>query len=156
MQTFKNHFISILAGCDSAFPKYLWCRLIPQAVQTLNFLRKSRINPKLSAHDQVFGVFDYNCTPLAPLGTKVVIHERPKQRGTWSVHGQLGWLTGPAMHHYRHFQINVSSTGGDRVSDTVEFIPTNYIMPRTSSRDRIAAALDEITHAITHAPALRS
>ena len=150
VQTFKNHFVSILTGCDRAFPKYLWCRLIPQAVQTLNFLRKSRINPKLSAHDQVFGVFDYNRTPLAPLGTKVVIHERPKQRGTWSAHGQLGWLTGPAMHHYRHFQINVSSTGGDRVSDTVEFIPTNYIMPRTSSRDRIAAALDEITHAIAN------
>lgn len=77
VQTFKNHFIAILAGCDHRFPKYLWCRLIFQTVRTLNMLRISRINPNLSAHDQVFGVFNYNRTPLAPLGTKIIIHERP-------------------------------------------------------------------------------
>ena len=66
VQVFKNHFIAILAGCDSAFPRCLWHRLILQAVQTLNCLRKSHINPKLLAHDQVVGVFDYNRTPLAP------------------------------------------------------------------------------------------
>ena len=46
ISTFKNHFIAILEGCDERFPKYLWCQLIPQAVITLNMLRKSRINPK--------------------------------------------------------------------------------------------------------------
>ena len=79
VSTFKNHFIAILAGCDERFPKYLWCQLIPQAVITLNMLQQSRINPKLSAHDQVFGTFNYQRTPLAPLGTKVIIHERPDQ-----------------------------------------------------------------------------
>ena len=64
--TFKNHFIAILAGCDERFPKYLWCQLIPQAVITLNMLQQSRINPKLLAHDQVFGTFNYQRTPLAP------------------------------------------------------------------------------------------
>ena len=58
VQTFRNHFIAILNGCDAAFPKYLRCSLIPQTIQTLNMLRKSWINPKLSAHDQVFGVFN--------------------------------------------------------------------------------------------------
>ena len=82
VSTFKNHFIAILAGCDERFPKYLWCQLVPQAVITLNMLRQSRINPKLSAHDQVFGTFNYQRTPLAPLGTKVIIHERPDQRMT--------------------------------------------------------------------------
>ena len=59
VSTFKNHFIVILAGCDERFPKYLWCQLVPQVVITLNMLRQSRINPKQSAHDQVFGTF--NC-----------------------------------------------------------------------------------------------
>ena len=63
---FKNHFIVILVGCDERFPKL--CQLVPQAVITLNMLRQSRINPKLSAHDQVFGTFNFQRTPLAPLG----------------------------------------------------------------------------------------
>ena len=28
IQTFNNHFIAILQGCDERFPKYLWCQLI--------------------------------------------------------------------------------------------------------------------------------
>ena len=76
IQTFKNHFVVILADCDSCFLKYLWCQLVPQAVLTLNMLRQSRINPKLSAHDQVFGTFNFQQTLLAPLGTNVrVRHE---------------------------------------------------------------------------------
>jgi hypothetical protein len=36
--TFKDHFLAILAGVDSAFPPYLWDLLLPQAELTLNFL----------------------------------------------------------------------------------------------------------------------
>jgi hypothetical protein len=32
--TFKNHFLSILAGVDAAFPLYLWDLLLPQAEHT--------------------------------------------------------------------------------------------------------------------------
>ena len=35
IQTFKSHFIAILAGVDSNFPMQLWDRLIPQTVMTL-------------------------------------------------------------------------------------------------------------------------
>ena len=78
IQTFKNHFHANLQGCDKRCPKYLWCRFIPQTVMTLNMLQQLSINPKLSAHDQLFGTFNYNHTPLAPLGTKVIIHEKLK------------------------------------------------------------------------------
>ncbi len=33
--TFKDHFLAILAGVDSAFPPYLWDHLLPQAKLTL-------------------------------------------------------------------------------------------------------------------------
>jgi hypothetical protein len=51
-------------------PAWLWCQIIPHVVITLNMLRRSRIIPKLSAYTQIFGVFDYNRTPLSPIGTK--------------------------------------------------------------------------------------
>ena len=49
IQTFKNHFIAGLASTDPNFPLSNWCRLLPQAELTLNLLRPSRLNPKLSA-----------------------------------------------------------------------------------------------------------
>jgi hypothetical protein len=76
IQTFKNHFIAILYGTDSGFSAKQWDQLIKQAVMTLNMCRPSRINRKLSAYQQVWGNFDFNKTPLAPPGYKVVVHER--------------------------------------------------------------------------------
>ena len=49
IRTFKNHFLAGLCSVDSNFPLHLWDRLIEQATITLNLLRQSRINPKLSA-----------------------------------------------------------------------------------------------------------
>jgi hypothetical protein len=36
IRTFKAHFLSILAGVDLTFPRYLWDLLLPQAELTLN------------------------------------------------------------------------------------------------------------------------
>ena len=49
IRTFKDHFLAILAGVDKSFPPYLWDLLLPQAELTLNLLRQSTINPKISA-----------------------------------------------------------------------------------------------------------
>jgi hypothetical protein len=91
----------MLCSTDTQFPIHLWDRLIPQAVITLNLLRHSRLNPKLSAHAQLNGLFDYNKTPLASPGTKVIIHKKTDHRGSWSPHGLNGWYIGPAMEHYQ-------------------------------------------------------
>jgi hypothetical protein len=150
IQTFKNHLISILHGCDNKFPVWLWCQIIPQVVITLNMLRRSRINPKLSAYTQIFGVFDYNRTPLAHIGTRTVVHQRTTQQGrtTFADHGVIGWSIGSAMNHYRHWTFYIPKTRGTRVSDTVVFLPEKYTMPATASSDRATAALEELTEAL--------
>jgi hypothetical protein len=90
IQTFKNHFISGLCSVDSNFPLKLWDKLFPQAIITLNILRKSRINPRMSPYAQLNGNFDLNMTPLAPPGTGVIAHEKPDQRASWDPHGVDG------------------------------------------------------------------
>ena len=90
-QTFKNHFISVLAGTNSTFPKNEWDLLLQQAELTMNLLRSSRINPRLSAEEQMNGVFDHNRTPLAPLGIKALACDMPAQRRTWEEQGKEGW-----------------------------------------------------------------
>ena len=56
VQTFKAHFISIMNVCNAYFPPHLWCHLIPQAKQTLNFtllltnqFKKFHLQPNLWA-----------------------------------------------------------------------------------------------------------
>jgi hypothetical protein len=67
-----------------------WDQLLPQAELTLNLLRGSRINPKLSAYEQLFGRYDFNRTPIAPPGIKVLAHVKSKVRKTWVPHALDG------------------------------------------------------------------
>ena len=97
----------------------LWDKLIPQTIMTLNLLRASHLNPSLSAYAQVWGTFDFNRTPLAPPGTKVMVHEKPMDRETWAPHASEAWYTGPAMHHYRCYKVWVWETRAERISDTL-------------------------------------
>ena len=53
IQTFKSHFISILAGIDDKFPLSLWCHLLEPTELTLNLLRESKVAPKVSAFAHV-------------------------------------------------------------------------------------------------------
>jgi hypothetical protein len=154
IQTFKNHFVACLCTADQHFPMHLWDRILPQATTTLNLLRASRLNPRLSAHEQLNGTFDFNRTPLAPLGTRVVLHEKPAQRRSWDPHGQDGWYIGHAPEHYRCYQVYVTKTAGTRISDTVEFFPRATSMPRTSSADAATFAAQALVEALAHpAPA---
>ena len=83
IRTFKDHFIAILAGVDDNFPLYLWDLLLPQAELTLNLLRQSTSNPRILAWEFFQGPFDFNKTPLGPVGCRVLIHAKPVTRRSW-------------------------------------------------------------------------
>ena len=144
IRTFKNHFIAGLCSTDSNFPMHLWCRLIPQALLTLNLLRPSRINPTLSAEAQLNGAYDFMKHPLAPPGTKCQVHEKPSQRRTWAPHSVDGWYVGPSMQHYRCYRVYIPSTHGERIADTVEFFPEKIPIPATSSLDQAKQAASDL------------
>ena len=147
IRTFKNHFIAGLCSVDKNFPLHLWDRLVPQALLSLNLLRGSRVNPKLSAHAQIHGAFDFNATPLAPPGIRVLVHDK---RGTWSPHALDGWYVGPALEAYRCYTIWMWDTRSERVSDTIRWFPTKIRMPNASSTELILAGIRDIHHALTH------
>jgi hypothetical protein len=151
IRTFKNHFIAGLSSTDPDFPLHLWDKLLPQALLTLNLLRGSRINPRLSAQAQIHGAFDYNRTPLAPPGIKVLVHEKPHTRETWAPHAVEGWSIGPAMHHYRCHRVWIKATQSERIADTLEWFPAVIPMPTGSSSDRILAAAADLAQAINRA-----
>ena len=148
IRTFKNHFIAGLCSVDKDFPLHLWDRLLPQAETTLNLLRGSRINPKLSAYAQLHGHFDYNRTPMAPPGIRVLVHVKPADRTSWSPHAEDGWYTGPAFDSYRCYTVWIWASRASRICDTLTWLPTKLTLPVASSDDRILAGIQTIVQAL--------
>ena len=77
IRTWKNHFLAGIAGLPKSFPITNWCCLTKQCYATLNILSPFCQNPLLSAHEALAGSFSFNATPLAPLGTEVLVCMKP-------------------------------------------------------------------------------
>ena len=100
---FKAQYIAIRSGADPDFPKNCWDRLLDHVILILNLLHPSRINPKISAYTHIHSAFDFNKTPLAPAGCKLIVHDRIDEQGTWSEHGARGFYIRPALRRYRNY-----------------------------------------------------
>ena len=85
-RTFKNHFT-----VDKDFPLQSWDAILPQTEMTLNLMRGSRVDPHISAWEQLHGKYNFDAHPIAPLGMHIILHEKPHQRGSWSPHGVEGF-----------------------------------------------------------------
>jgi hypothetical protein len=71
IQTFKAHFVSILAGVDDKFSLSLWCHLLEPTELTINLLCQSKVAPKISAFAHIHGPHDYMKKPFTPLGCAI-------------------------------------------------------------------------------------
>ena len=102
------------------------------------------MNPHLSAYAQAWGGYDYNSTPLAPPGTKLLLHLKPSVRESWAPHAVRGWYLGPAMDHYRCYRVWNVKTCAERIVDTVVWFPSKVKMPVTSPQAEIVAAAQNL------------
>jgi hypothetical protein len=97
---------------------------------------------------QLNGHFDFNRTAMAPPGSRIIAHERPDQRVFWDHHGVYGYYIGPALYHYRCYQVHITKIKGTRIVDTVEFFPSKTAMPQTSSNYLAAIAALKLSNAL--------
>jgi hypothetical protein len=156
IQTWKNHFCAGLATCDPKFPLLEWDLLMPQAELTLKLLRASKRQPKLSAYACLNGPFDFNKTPLAPPGTRVIVHITPDQRSNMAPHGVDGWYVGPSPEHYRCHKCYIPSTHRTRDALTVDWFPHHVPFPkvtndeylRQTATDMLTLLQDQAVHPI--------
>ena len=132
IRTFKNHFVAGFSKTDTNFPVSEWDRLLDQATITLNLLHQSRVNPKLSAYTYLFGNYDFNRCPMAPPGTRVVVHKKPDQRAYLSHHGTPACYIGPSLENYCTMKCYMPATGSVRYTDNLQFIPATFKFPETT------------------------
>jgi hypothetical protein len=100
IQTFKDAFIAALATTNLDFLLQLWDRFTPQVLNCLNMMHTSFIDPSKSAYKTLYGPYNWNQYPLAPLGCKAIVYEDGNTRGSWASRGVHGWYLGPSMDHY--------------------------------------------------------
>ena len=74
IQTFKEHFLSAFATCDSKFPGIEQDRLLGHNEVILNLLRPARYNPKLFTYVYINRQHTYNKKPLVSPGSKAIIY----------------------------------------------------------------------------------
>ena len=74
IQTWKNHFVSVLSGAASTFLLHLCCQVIPQAERQLLLLSHSNVNTCISSYSHFYWKHDYRAGPFVPIGIKSLVH----------------------------------------------------------------------------------
>eukprot|EP00956_Cyclotella_meneghiniana_P042186 scaffold248388_cov50-Cyclotella_meneghiniana.AAC.4 len=144
IQTFKNHFIADLCSTDRNFPFQLWDKLLPQAQDSLNMLRTSRIDPSKSAYEVLEGPHDFNRNPWAPPGCRAIIHEPADNRSSWGPRGTDAWYIAPSTDHYRSYEFYVPETRAYRISASAQFFPSYCEVPTETPAESAARAAAEL------------
>jgi hypothetical protein len=148
IQTFKTHFISILAGVDDKFPLLLWCHLLEPTELTLNLLRQSRVAPKTLAFTYVHGTHNYMQKSFAPIGCTVQTHVKPNNCLSWDTRSEPGFNLGTSMEHHQCFRVYVTRTRATRISDTVIFKHQYIASPTISPESHVVAAAQQLVTAL--------
>ena len=110
----------------------------------MNLLRNSRVNPNLSAWAYLFGNFNFNRHPLAPPGTKVIVHTKKDDRKSWEYRGKEGFYVGPSMPNYRCVKCYMPQTRSMRITDTLTLVPHQIPIPNPSLEDHIKSTSKDL------------
>jgi hypothetical protein len=145
IQTFRRHFLSLLATTYPAFPINHWPALFPQAELTLNLQRPYADLPSsISAYNGIYREpYDFLSHPIAPCGTLIFLHNT--RRETWDNFGLIGFYLGPARAHYRSYNCLVSDSDSYRVCDNIILYPAPLVLPGASQFDQLLALTERLT-----------
>jgi len=102
----------------------------------------------------LYGNYEFNKNPLAPIGTQLLIHLKADVRASWQNHGEDGWYIGPSMEHYRCVKCYVPTTGRERDADTISFFPKKVKFPKTTTEDYLRQAASDIVFILQNKPSI--
>jgi hypothetical protein len=104
--------------------------------------------PAISAYEQIHWPFDYNKTPIAPLGHHLLVHVKPEQRDAWDPRAEKAFYIGPAMKHYRCLMVHVTETDATHITDTLTWLPGITRVPIATPEDAVIDAIGGLETAI--------
>ena len=150
--TFKAHFLYIRAGVSLDYPHNLWGLLLLQIESTLNLLRQATFDPTISSWGYFQGPFNYNATPLRPLGCNFITHNRISTLNSWEFCGAAVWNIGVSLKHYCCQNIFSKATKATQILDTIEFRHHRLTLPSLTLEDCITHGINKLTCSLQEAP----
>ena len=132
----------------------MWGLLLPQSELTLNLLRQATLDPSRYAWEYFHGPFNYEATPLGPIGCNIIAHKKTGTRNSWNLCGAAGWNVGVALQHYPCHTIVSKATRAAQVSDTVEFRYHNLTLPNVTPTDRIFYGVTTLIWVLQDSPTI--
>ena len=84
--------------------------------------------------------YHFDLTPIAPVGSEMLMHEKPGHRRTFGYNAKKVWYIAPCLRHYSTFKGIMASTGAERIYDTVKFKHHAIAITQLTPADRILEA----------------
>ena len=148
IQTWKNHFVSVLRRSASTFPLHLWFQAIPQAERQLLVLGQSNVNPNISSYSYVYDHHDYNAAPFMSIGMESLVHDKPYQRRSFAEYFRKGYFLGTTFEQYRGWKIWMQQTRTKQVSATVIHRHKYISNPAVTPADAVISAARNLASAL--------
>jgi hypothetical protein len=98
-------------------------------------------------HKALEGTFSFDATPMAPLGTEVLVHQKPVRRKTRGYHAAKAWYLSHAVTHYRCICVITKEMGGECIKDMFHYQHHAIPVPVITAINHIL----EVTHQLTDA-----
>ena len=119
-----------------------WDLLLPHTELTLNLLRHSPT--QASAWENLFGPYNFDATPIGPAGCRVLMHNKATLQKSWDYRCREGFYVGPALKHYRCYQVLGKDTRALAISDAVHFRHHKLPGPAPTTADKLLCALQRL------------
>ena len=114
-----------------------------------NYCVRQTSTKKLSAYAYLFGNYDCNRLPLAPLGCAVQVNIPPGCRTSWGVRARKGWYIGCAWDHYRLHTYVENVTKRDKMSGAIDFKQKSRTNPTMTDYDKNMRAIQDLEAKLT-------
>jgi hypothetical protein len=114
----------------------------------LNVMHLCCLNPLLSAHKALEGNFLFDATPMAPLGTEILDHQKSHRRKTWGYHAAKAWYLSHVAAHYHGICVIMKDMGGECITDTFCYLHHVIPVPAITATDHILEATRCLADAI--------
>ena len=92
--------------------------------------------------------FNYNKSPLEPLGCQVQVHTNTDKRGTWELHSLYGWYIATSPKNYYVHGCHIKETCSERFINTVQLTHKRITNPTITNGYKIMRAISECTKVI--------
>ena len=128
-----------------------------QAEITLNIMLQATADPRKSAWEYLHGrPFNYDATPLGPLGIPIIIHNKSDRCKSWYYRGQYFFSAGAALNHCRCQRAIDAETKNMSITDKLKFRHQYLTQPGLTPTDCIINLLHILTAAMHHTPSVNS